>query len=137
MPIRFPVFPAFPKRQSFVCAVHQSRMILPMEEQKKSGIAIKKLSDVITPGEAAYYLESHSYNAYNVGSNNSIGFRHGAKDPRIPTVTENFNYPRILKGKTNVTFVDGHVAAYGSNALFDRKPGLDPLYHLKAGITFR
>ncbi|MBO5724457.1 MAG: hypothetical protein J6S58_06465 [Lentisphaeria bacterium] len=36
-----------------------------------------------------------------------------------------------------MTFVDGHVAAYGSNALFDRKPGLDPLYHLKAGITFR
>jgi prepilin-type N-terminal cleavage/methylation domain-containing protein/prepilin-type processing-associated H-X9-DG protein len=98
---------------------------------------MRKTSGVKVASEAAYYLDGHGATSTWIGSNNQIGFRHGGGDPRPATVTENFEFPRTLKGKTNVCFVDGHVVTIGSNALFDRKPGLNPLYHLKAGITFQ
>ena len=96
---------------------------------------MRKIAGVTNSAEAAYYLENHYYTQVFTGSLTHIGFRHGGIDPRNPKTLESEAFLRALKTRSNVVFVDGHVAAYSANALFDRKPGVAAADHFKIGIT--
>ena len=93
---------------------------------------VHKTSAVPSASQVIYYAESHPYTTSILNGKTYFGFRHGAKDPRAVNDYGTETLVRSMKGKCNVAFVDGHVASYGANQLFDRSPSGEDT--LKIGI---
>ena len=66
---------------------------------------MRKLSCLIQPSQVIHIMDSLRLDAPGVETDKGIAFRHSSKDPRPPySVAAN-----VCRGKSNFTFMDGHV----------------------------
>ena len=78
---------------------------------------LRKLNCLIQPSQVIHIMDSLRLDSAGVETDKGIAFRHSSKDPRPPySVSAN-----VCRGKSNFTFMDGHVQGLLYNDWKQRK----------------